>query len=868
MNVIHRFTIQSLRKNRKWTVITIIGLIISTAMLTAVSTFTVSIMSLLKEETIDDTGNWHASITGVSLQQAESVEKSNLVDEVTLRRDVGYAVLQNSKNSGKPYLFIRQLNQTGMKNFRLVLTSGRLPENENELVLPEHLEANGGISYAVGDTLTLAVGNRFSPDGEKLWQSSAFYAPDDSETGEEGEEFVPEFTKAYTVVGIVARPGFENSWAPGYTAISYIDTSTLTDTETADALFLMRHLNKGIYQNVVGLAESIGKSAEDVAYNSELLRYNMIVEDDNMQYVIYGFVGVIMLIIIIASISLIYNAFAISVSERTRQLGILASVGATRRQKKSNVYFEGLIIGLIGIPLGILAGVAGIGITLQAIQPLIGSFTNLSTGGLKLVVSPMALIISVVLAGVTVFISALVPAVRASKIMPIDAIRQSQEIKLNSKKVRTSKLTRKLFGFEAEIALKNLKRSRKKYRITVLSLVISLVLFLTVSYYAELSQSATVLMTDGYNFDIGVSYSEADANETDVVNEKITALKGVTKLTSIQEIVGNVTLDTGDVSPQTATMLSAEGETVSIGTQLLCLDKTAFDNYLSELGLNPAEYKNPDKPKVIAINVAKGIVDSKYASGSIMTAGSAGVKLSYPAESEGADSVSIDLTLGLLTDQRPMGVLIQPFSNLVLLTGEEVFSAVTSKLPDSEWSKNQYTYINCEDAEKIEGEIRTITESLSKGSANLYNIVSETKSEQDMMLFVGVFIYGFIILISLICIANIANTTSTNMSLRRKEFAMLRSVGMTPKSFNRMIRFESIFYGLKSLGYGLPISAGIGFSLYMMQRDVFDFGFIIPWKSYLSAVVLIFLIVAITMFYAIGKIKKENIIDALKMENF
>jgi len=237
----------------------------------------------------------------------------------------------------------------------------------------------------------------------------------------------------------------------------------------------------------------------------------MVINDGDAQFskVIYTLAAVIILIIIIASVSLIYNTFAISVSERIRQLGILASVGATKKQKKMNVYFEGFLIGMIGIPIGILTGIAGIGITLKALAPVMDSFTSLSTGSLKLVVTLLSIIISVLLAAVTILISAWVPARRASKITPIDAIRQSKEVKLNAKKVKTSKLVRLIFGFEGEIALKNLKRSRRKYRVTVFSLIVSLVLFLTVSYYAELGRAASNLMVDGYNFDISVKYSDA-----------------------------------------------------------------------------------------------------------------------------------------------------------------------------------------------------------------------------------------------------------------------------------------------------------------------------------------------------------------------
>ena len=214
----------------------------------------------------------------------------------------------------------------------------------------------------------------------------------------------------------------------------------------------------------------------------------------------------------IGSISLIYNAFAISVSERSRHLGMMSSVGATKKQKRNSVLFEGFAIGLVSIPLGILSGFAGIGITFFFINPVLKSAMGISEG-MRLVIMPSSIIVAVVVSVITILVSTYIPARRASNISAIDAIRQTSDIKITKRQVRTSKLTRIIFGIEGELGLKNLKRNRTKYRATVFSLIISMVLFLTVSYFTSSLEKAFVMTRDGINFDIQISVNTDGAEK-------------------------------------------------------------------------------------------------------------------------------------------------------------------------------------------------------------------------------------------------------------------------------------------------------------------------------------------------------------------
>ena len=864
MNVIRRFTLQSLKRNRKWTIVTIIGVIISTAMIAAVSTFVVSLMDLFQRATIADTGNWHAVFTQVEQKNVAQISGDKLVKDYILSRDIGYARLEGSQNADKPYLFIKQYDDKALKNFPVKLVSGRLPQNDREIVLSEQVNLSGKLDYKLWDRLTLQVGTR-ELDGKELDQSSGYKNSEQAK-----EAFVAQAIEEYTIVGFISRPGFEGTQAPGYTAVTYLEDSKLAAGETVN-ISIISDPDKNFYTEMGKLAEKAGISSDHVEYNEELLQYYGVLKNQSIADGLYQIMYVIIGIIMVASVSLIYNAFAISVSERTRQLGMLASVGATRRQKRQNVYFEGLIIGLVGIPLGILAGIGGIGITLVAVNPLLKSFMNAGDLNLHLVVSWGAVLIAALFSALTIFISAYIPARRAAKIMPIDAIRQSKEIKMTAKTVKTSRLTRKLFGFEGELALKNLKRNRKKYRATIISLVISLILFLTVSMYAQLLNTSSGLMLNQYNFDVTVSLPNGDSADSQTrakeTYNSITRLDTVKDYSIGKHFTGLVGAS-DDQLPQAdvKNFLSQKDGKYFYNVGLIALDDQSFTRFAQKVGVRAEAFDNAASPQAILVNQSLTSVDGRYIQSEAIKV-KQGETLTFSAVLSGSSGQTEKreqaIQVAAITDQRPIGVPLGTAGNFYLITTEKMFSALVEKGRETVAPE---MYLTTDQSDQIEDQIKSVIQdhSIEYTSGMVYNNADNTKKSGQALLFLGVFVYGFIILISLICIANIFNTISTNIGLRRKEFAMLRSVGMTPKGFNNMLRFESIFYGLKALLYGIPLSIAISILLNKAMQTGISLTFALPWKSYGAAILMVFVIVAVTMLYSSSKVKRENIIDALK----
>ena len=152
-------------------------------------------------------------------------------------------------------------------------------------------------------------------------------------------------------------------------------------------------------------------------------------------------------------------------------------------------------------------------------------------------------------------------------------------------------------------------------------------------------------------------------------------------------------------------------------------------------------------------------------------------------------------------------------------------------------------------------------------STSVYNHAENVENSRNVITIIKVFSYGFIVLISLIAAANVFNTISTNINLRRREFAMLKTVGMTEKGFNKMMNYECLLYGLRSLLLGLPVSIGISYLIYLSITDGIEIAFHLPLAAMGIATLSVFIVVFVTMMYSMKKIKKDNPIDALKNEN-
>lgn len=858
MKIINKLTLRQLKENKRRTLVTIIGVVISVAMLTAVSTLASSFLSLLKKQEIADNGEWHVLYKGVNEEQLATIHANQNTKSIILSRDEGYAVLEGSENNDKPYLFLRAYNSAGFDHFPIRLIDGEMPANENELIISEHIETNAGVKYEIGDTLTLEVGERVvAKNDDYLDQSRSLRTNEDNINV---ETLSNQETKHFTIVGIMERPMWEPISAPGYTVLTHLPEKYLTKDGRVNASVIWNKVNRSARENAEQLGEQL--NIEEQSYNNSLLRYYGVINNDLLSKTLYLLVGMIMTIIMIGSISLIYNAFAISVSERSRHLGMLSSVGATKRQKRNSVFFEGAVIGLVSIPLGVISGIVGIGITFYFINSILQDSLGV-TESLTVVVTPMSILVACAVSLLTIFISTYLPAKRASRVSAIDAIRQTPDIKMTGKKLRTSRLVRKIFGIEAEFALKNLKRNKRRYSVVVFSLVVSIVLFLTVSFFTEQIRRSASLTQSGLNYDIQISSyhleEESEHSFSDNFIQSITSMEGITDSSFIHEVNLETTLNKSQVPDELETFVE-DGEYRSL-VNAYTLDSESLRDYAEEIGLDYSELIERDKRTGIIINKAMATGERYGEATAIHMNAGESLELTYDDWQADTQIPLGEIEVVALTDQLPLGVQMGYQGSITMIVSEETLAQLNK---DNYITEEIFSlYLTSSDPLGIHEELMEMKES----NMVIYNHHKDRQEEEQFLLLISVFIYGFITLITTISVANIFNTISTSVTLRKKEFAMLKSVGMTPKGFNKMINYESIFYGIKSLLYGLPISVSVMYLIYWAMDLSFEYPFELPWLSILYTIIGVFLIVGSAMLYSGSKVKKENIIDGLKQEN-
>lgn len=894
MNIINKVTLKILWKNKVRTLVTIIGIILSAAMITAVTTSISSLQNYLLRMIIEINGDWHGSAFSISSEKLDELKNNPETESMTTIQNIGYALLEDCINEDKPYLFIAGMDDAFAETMPVRLISGRLPSDTSEIILPKHLETNGGVIYSIGDVLKLDIGVR-AADGFTLNQKNPLVGPENGKS----EILTIKEQRVFTVVGFYERPNFEDYSSPGYTAL------TLDNGEKTYSYDVYLKIKNP--KNIFTFMDENFREYEHMT-NNDYLRICGVSDMDNYLTVFYSLAAILIGIIVFGSISLIYNAFSISVSERTKQFGLLSSIGATRKQMTKSVLYEAFTLSMIGIPLGILAGILGIGITFKFTEGLFKSFIG---GGyntvLHLSVTWQAIVIAALIGLITVLVSAYIPAKRAAKASAIDAIRMSKDVRIEVKKVKTSKLVYRLFGFEGMLARKNFKRNKRKYRATVISLFLSIVLFISASSFSTYLKESTGRVIEPPEYDILYSYT-SDSNDNYTLDEVFNSLKnlrGVTesgyaigKSSGYTEIsVGNLSQDYIKYASRAYNDELKEGQYTSIIAVAFFIDDASFEKFLNDNSISADIHMDPADPlpvvydysqifdynegRYYTINLLKKDLDRIdmrtfvqmenffYAGETQEINGQTyfiyvdgeGNKKQFTAQEAVNDYI---VEGGTLTDKKPFMIgsnqgmqitMIYPFSAIKKVLGEDFeISAVT-------------IYFKTNDHKAVYDRMVKTLSGMGLNYSMLIDYAAMYESDRAIITVLDVFSYGFIVLISLIAAANVFNTISTNIGLRRREFAMLKSIGMTPKMFKRMMNFECLLYGIKGLLYGIPVSIGITYLIYRSISYGLETGFFIPWYSIVIAVGSVFLVVFATMLYSMDKIRKDNPIDALKAEN-
>ena len=846
MSILNRLTIKNLRLNKKRTIVTIIGIILSTALMVGIGLLFSSFQDLMIRDTIGYNGKYEANYGDVDLDKLNDIKDKDFT--YFYEKPIGFSKIESS-NEYKPYMYITSVNKEYFDELKLI--EGSFPKNENEAVISNHVITNGGLNYKVGDIVTFKYGKR-NIEGNGTLANSEFV---------DGEFLTNEGTHTYKIVGIVERSNFENYSACGYTAF----TLDVNNDKGSVNLYVMFNKNKKIIKQSEELAKRLNYD-NDINYNSTLLALYGESTYGNVMTTMVSMMMIMLSLVSIGCIIVIYNSFAISVMERKKEFGLLSSIGTTKRQLSHTVFFEAVVVGVIGIILGILGAYIGIGCVILIINNLISDILEYK---LHLVTNPLFIIIPVIFMIVVIGLSAFIPSRRASKVSPIEAIRQNDDIKINKKKIKTSKLVNKLFGIEGEIALKNIKRNKKKYRVTVVSLFISIVLFISFSSYMNytLNTASSVMGEVPYDYQISYFGDDNDIDALDKISEIIKSndvKEYVSYSASNLSIIGNYTYSDeyldfyknayGDDGIKALNNLKYQYISIYI------LDDNSYNKYKKLIGI--------DNDSVILLNKFKGVSygNNKRVNYNIpvINNGNINIKICNFDNDEDVDTTKYcNKNIDNIFVTNKSFDLIEEFSymdDFKLIVNKKLYDSISD-------SSTHYTQFNI--ISDNTNNIDKLTKELDKYSnVNYTNIKEAMKQANNLILVVKILMYGFISLVTLIGVTSVFNTISTSMALRKREFAVLRSIGLTNRGFNKILFFESLFFGMKSLIFAIPVSIGITVLIHYALADMVSIStIIIPWKYIIISIVSVFVIVLLTMMYSTSKIKKHNIIEQIREEN-
>ena len=855
MSIISTLTLRHLLGNKKRSIVTILGIAASTALISAIVLGVFSFFKFIGFLAIQSDGNAHAQFDEISRQQYVSLTDDDRIASVGLRdteeKNTGVRLLNDKENRFR----VGNIDHVDENYLSMMVISdyeGELPKNSSEIAVEEQFLIDNGLDdLRIGDPLSFEQGYRYIDDElEGFMYLGGNYRSE--------EHFEALSTEECKVTAILHGNRPTNDWD----ILRGLDDDYFPAKDKSQVIITLKKCDHTALKQLGSIVSEYG--IEKRAYNTEYLISLFAFEGSAGTYrAFFVMMAVALAIVIATSVILIFNSIGMSLTERMRYLGMLASVGATAKQKRFSIYYEGLILGLVGIPLGLLFGYIGTRITLAFLGSKIlaaDMFVGAEgmRGSIPVICAPSVIVAIIFFSALTILISTFIPAIRAAKVMPIDALRQNNVVKVKAGSLRVNPLVRKIFGYEGELAYKNIKRNGVKGKVITATIAVSIILFLTINYFCNSMARANQYELDiPYQIVASCSYTESDrlrgaisemAGVDDVYSAGMIQFLFKKSADSTDELANTDIADPKYLLPGFADM---DFDSMA----LVIVDDEDFDRILEDNGLNREEYYG-DTLRGVLLN---DFFHEKNPS-EIFNDGILGQVLHYDEAQGNPPAVEIAAFVKYDADNKVLD-LIPKTTVAAFVPVSMYYGKAKEVLPEDRLTMDLAVETSMH--EEVHDAIYSLLESDGYHSYYCADLTDAVKAMDTITLLLKTAMYGFTILLTLIAIANIVNTISTGVLLRRKEFAMYKSVGLENSGFTKMIRLETLLYGIKALVWGIPISLllsylmynTLDFKLYTFNPDII---------MYAVIVIAVFGILGISMALSINRIKDDNIIDALK----
>lgn len=862
MNILNQLTIKELKMNKQRMIVTLIGVILSCALMVGIGLIFSSAQKNMLDSIVSYSGDYHVRFDNVKREDISLVKNNVKVKKYAYTNDISYA-LGNSEQEDDFFFLLRGMSDTYRESFRNV--KGKYPNKDNEILVPDTLLKQYDPYLKIGDSITLNLGKRYL-NGEETTES----------VRSTEETFEVSDTKTYKIVGTYEYDAYPQMY---YSELYVLYTGGKINTSTARLFITYKNMNDTYPESehiasLLGFEETGNGLYQNMTYHQEYLSASGHSRYGNYNTTMVIILGIVLSLISIACIIVIYNSFHISVMERKKQFGIFASIGATKNQLMKTVFLEALIVALLGIPIGVLAGMLGIKVTLDIITKLAPDLFSIP---FTFYVYPIFIIVPVIFMLIVIFISAYLPARKAGKMQPMEAIRQNDDIKIEKKKMKTPKIIRKIFGIEGEIALKNIKRNRKKYRVTVVSLFISIVLFVTFSGLLRYGLYGTDTAFQNAEYDAMVSVTAPTYDNIKPVMERLKKVKGPEQAKEIHWTYATTKIDSSSLyeeyQKQMSDNIENDSKTSDMGVVIATIDQEDYEKLLEK-------YKQEEGTTFLINQINFSTVTGKTRKtyyNRVFEPDSISSITPYCEKYDGKGNYHVEqchdaIEHITMIETVPYGLknVISDPGSFVIVVPESMYRQFVTTALENDYSigTNDFLYMNGTNFKNIEKETENIEDEGIVGGIYYENVEESVARTSRIILAIKILLYGFIALVTFIGITSVFNTIVTSLALRKREFAMLRSVGLSPKGFHKILFLESFFFVAKAYLVALPVSL----LLITMIHYAFNFSMyiesiLIPWDAVLIALLFSYVIVLITTFYATKKMRTANILESIREEN-
>lgn len=840
MKVLNKLALNYLVNNKKKTIMIIVSIILTTSLLFSLSLGASTLRQNSIDEAIKSEGSHHVIFKNVdvSIKNLKSNTIKDLLiiqkveeissDEIKLYKDISTLL----EAEGDFILQIKSLQNNFGDNISLV--RGQYPKNNREIIIPNIFASNG--NFKIGDEISgyKIVGIY----GDTRLELINYIMKPNSNTGE----------LLYRPI-VITKDDFKEGRLSDC-VVTYKSNFNLYNQiyKDADALGLDYEIKYG------------NRYYQDLSVNSKLLQAYGQYADGKKQISSYLYLIIVLSVISIFCIIAINNAFSISYSERKKHFGILKSLGASKKQIIQMLSFEVLILSSISIFSGILLG---FGITNLFIFIVNKMLENVILVNFKMIVYPSYLFVSLIFIIITILISSLIPAIKSSKTPAIAAIKEIKRYRIEKSK-ESYPLIKKIFGYYGELAYKNIRRNKSKFRSTVLSLTASIVLFISLSCFIDIIASQNT-------FDSGSQHDiEIQVGASGYQNEFIEDVRQIVDYGTIT-VMKSTTL----IHEKKKEYLTTEAVKNSFSgdisyIQIIGLEDNDYDDYIKVIGLK-------DETKTILYNLTSQYNEETkdYSYYQWFNNSMEDIKICSVSPKNQIQNCYYTFSDFYLTQEMFDNSFHMPTIVLRMRQYDDFISRFVSLNEDVnkiKFANNAHVGINSKKFVKIDKQLNDLIEQYKNIDLEIsYNSASMDNYDSYIVIVTIRFVlYSVLIFIVIISLTNIINTLNTSLSLRETEFSVLRSIGLSKKGLNNMIKQESLFLGIRTLVCAIPISTIFVIFQMLLSKNIsennkmmIDF----PINTYIISVFGILIIILIMQKYSLNKIKNKNIMDSIRNES-